>query len=71
MAEQPHSYELARQRLVEVVQQLESGSVPLSAAMELWQEGEALARQCHDWLDGARGRIEQTLGADAGQSTAT
>jgi len=59
MAEQPPSYEQARQRLIEVVQLLESGSVPLSTAMELWQEGEALARTCQEWLDGARLRIEQ------------
>jgi len=60
MAEQHPSYEQARQRLIEVVQLLESGSVPLSTAMELWQEGEALARSCQEWLDGARSRIEET-----------
>ena len=60
MAEQTEqlSYEQARQRLVEVVQALESGAVPLSKAMELWQEGEALARRCEEWLDGARATIE-------------
>ncbi|MFT4218662.1 MAG: exodeoxyribonuclease VII small subunit [Micropruina sp.] len=60
MTEQPQSYEQARQRLVEVVQALEAGSVPLSKAMELWQEGEALARRCEEWLDGARATIEAT-----------
>lgn len=58
MTEQPMSYEQARQRLVEVVQTLESGSVPLSTSMELWQEAESLARTCQEWLDGARERIE-------------
>lgn len=60
MADQPEprSYEQARQRLIEVVQALEAGSVPLSKTMELWQEGEALARTCQEWLDGARGTIE-------------
>ena len=58
MTEQPQSYEQARQRLIEVVQTLESGSVPLSTSMELWQEAEALARTCAEWLDGARSRIE-------------
>ena len=57
--EATQTYEQARQRLVEVVQQLESGSVPLSRAMELWHEGEALARTCQEWLDGARATIEQ------------
>lgn len=63
MAEQPQSYEQARQRLVEVVQALEGGSVPLSKAMELWQEGEALARRCEEWLDGARATIEASAAA--------
>lgn len=70
MTEQTLTYEQARQRLVEVVQQLESGSVPLSAAMELWQEGEALARRCQEWLDGARTRIEQTQSVEAEESAA-
>lgn len=60
MAEQPMAYEQARQRLVEVVQTLESGSVPLSTSMELWQEAESLARTCEEWLDGARARIDAT-----------
>jgi len=48
------SYEEARDRLVAVVRELESGSAPLSKAMELWQEGERLAAVCQRWLDGAR-----------------
>jgi len=58
MGDQPLSYEQARQRLIEVVQALESGSVPLSTSMELWQEAEGLARTCQEWLDGARARID-------------
>ena len=65
---QPQSYEQARQRLVEVVQALEAGSVPLSKTMELWQEGEALARTCQEGLDGARATIEAA--SQAGESPA-
>ena len=36
------SYEEARDQLVEVVRQLESGNVPLSTSMELWERGEKL-----------------------------
>ena len=54
----PLSYEEARDRLVEVVRQLESGSVPLSESMELWERGEKLAAICQQWLDGAKARIE-------------
>lgn len=60
MTSQPEelTYEQARDQLVEVVRQLESGSVPLSAAMELWERGEKLAATCQQWLDGARARID-------------
>ena len=44
MSKEPKlSYEEARDQLVEVVRQLESGSVPLSKSMELWERGEQLA----------------------------
>ena len=72
MAEQTEqlSYEQARQRLVEVVQALEAGSVPLSKAMELWQEGEALAARCTQWLDGARATIDEARQPGAEDSPA-
>ena len=53
------SYEDARDQLVEVVRRLESGSVPLSDSMELWERGEKLAAVCQAWLDGAKARIDQ------------
>lgn len=53
------SYEAARDQLVEVVRQLESGGVPLAESMELWQRGEQLAQVCQTWLDGARATIDQ------------
>ncbi len=59
MSKEPKlSYEEARDQLVEVVRQLESGSVPLSKSMELWERGEQLAAICNDWLDGAKARID-------------
>lgn len=57
------SYEEARDGLVAVVRELESGNVPLSKAMELWQRGERLAATCQRWLDGARATIEKAQGA--------
>ena len=56
------SYEEARDQLVSVVRDLESGSVPLSQAMELWQRGERLAAVCQRWLDDARETIERAKG---------
>lgn len=51
------NYEEARAALVEVVKQLESGHVPLSESMKLWEHGEELAKICQDWLDGAKAKI--------------
>jgi exodeoxyribonuclease VII small subunit len=53
------SYEQARDELVAVVRQLESGDLPLERALELWQRGEILADHCQAWLDGARRRIDE------------
>ena len=55
-------YEQARDQLVEIVQKLESGGVPLSESMELWQRGERLAAICQQWLDGARATIAAARG---------
>ena len=62
MSEQKLSYEAAREQLVEVVRQLESGIVPLSTAMELWERGERLAAVCQEWLDGAKAKIDAARG---------
>ncbi len=51
------SYEQARDELTEVVRRLETGGVPLEESLALWERGEALARICQEWLDGARARM--------------
>jgi exodeoxyribonuclease VII small subunit len=52
-------YEQARDELVKVVAELETGSVSLEQSMELWERGEALADRCEMWLSGARERLEK------------
>lgn len=59
------SYEQAREELEKVVRQLESGNVPLSKSMELWERGEKLAALCTTWLEGAKARIEAARPKDA------
>ena len=59
-------YEQARDELVEVVRRLEAGGEPLEASLALWERGEALARRCQEWLDGARKRLDEAIGPDAG-----
>lgn len=53
------SYEEAREELVAVVSQLETGGATLEQSLQLWERGEALANRCESWLSGARERIEQ------------
>lgn len=68
------SYEEARSRLVEIVTRLEQGSISLEESLVLWEQGEALARHCQAWLDGARKRLqaaqEQQPNARPADSTA-
>jgi exodeoxyribonuclease VII small subunit len=59
------SYEQARDELVTIVAQLESGQAGLEESMTLWRRGEALAAHCSTWLDGA----EQALAADDAASS--
>lgn len=51
-------YEAARDALLDVVRRLESGAETLEESLALWERGEALARQCESWLEGARKRID-------------
>ncbi|HOA26072.1 MAG TPA: exodeoxyribonuclease VII small subunit [Arachnia sp.] len=57
MAEQEQTYEQARDELLRVVQQLESGGASLAESMALWQRGEKLAEVCQGFLDGAREQV--------------
>nr|WP_297426243.1 exodeoxyribonuclease VII small subunit [uncultured Actinotalea sp.] len=52
------SYEQARDELVAVVARLEAGGETLEGSLALWERGEALARRCQEWLDGARRRLD-------------
>lgn len=58
------SYEQARQELVDVVQRLESGGVPLEESLALWERGEALAATAQRWLDGAKAKVEAARAAE-------
>lgn len=51
------SYEAAREELVGVVGKLEAGGASLEESLALWERGEALAKRCEQWLEGARKRL--------------
>jgi len=57
-ADQTPAYEDARDELIEVVRRLEAGGIPLEESLALWERGEALAKVCQTWLDGARKRLD-------------
>jgi exodeoxyribonuclease VII small subunit len=61
--EQP-SYEEAREELIEVVRTLEAGGTTLEESLALWERGEALAKVCQQWLDGARKRLDEAVGTE-------
>ena len=58
------SYEEAREELIEVVRTLEAGGTTLEESLALWERGEALAKICQQWLDGARKRLDDAMGAE-------
>jgi exodeoxyribonuclease VII small subunit len=54
-------YEQARDQLVAVVRELETGGLSLEESLTLWEKGESLAKICEKHLEGARERIEAAL----------
>ena len=59
------SYEEAREELIDVVRTLEAGGTTLEESLALWERGEALAKVCQEWLDGARKRLDEAMGTEA------
>ncbi|GAB2692904.1 exodeoxyribonuclease VII small subunit [Paenibacillus thermoaerophilus] len=55
------SFEEAMDQLEQIVNRLESGDVPLEAAIELFQEGMRLSRLCGDKLEQVERKIEQLM----------
>jgi exodeoxyribonuclease VII small subunit len=59
------SFEDALKRLEAIVQQLESGDVPLERSIALYAEGDKLRVQCEARLKSAQARIDQIqIGSD-------
>lgn len=57
-ADEKLSYEDARDELSEIVESLEDGSATLEESLKLWERGEALAKICQEWLDGAKKKLD-------------
>lgn len=65
------TFEQALGALEEIVQQLESGNVPLDQSIALYERGEALRKHCQQRLDAAQARIERIVTDGAGAATGT
>ncbi len=59
--EQEQSFESSLASLERIVGRLESGDLPLERAMELFEEGVALARRCQSQLGDAERKVEMLL----------
>lgn len=53
------SFEELQRELEEIVRKLEQGDVPVDDAVELWQRGEALYRECAGRLEAVELRVEE------------
>lgn len=58
------SFESSVDRLGKIVEQLESGELPLERSLELFEEGVRLARASQAKLDEAERKVEQLLSVD-------
>jgi exodeoxyribonuclease VII small subunit len=66
--EEPISFEQAFEALRRAVEELESGTLPLEAAISRYEAGMKLVKQCNELLDKAELRIQrvgQELSSDA------
>lgn len=65
--EQTRSFEASLEALEQIVQQLESGDLPLEKSLELFEQGIRLSRECQERLSQAERRIEVLLRDNQGR----
>lgn len=58
------SFEEALQKLEKIVNQLESGDVPLEDALSQFQEGMELSKYCQETLNNAERTLAKMIGND-------
>ncbi|GBC60688.1 exodeoxyribonuclease VII small subunit [Desulfonema ishimotonii] len=61
------TFEKAMQRLENIVQELETGDLPLEKAMEKFEEGVRLSRFCSQKLDETEQKITLLMQDEAGE----
>lgn len=60
------TFEEAMAGMEEIVQRLEEGDVPLEQAIELFQQGMNLSKQCHQKLQKVEHKMDQIMQEDGG-----
>ncbi|MFO8059021.1 MAG: exodeoxyribonuclease VII small subunit [bacterium] len=66
---QEFSFEPAMERLEELVGSLESGELSLEESLAAFEEGINLVRQCRDYLEGAKQRVEVLLSREGAEGS--
>lgn len=61
MSERSVEFEKAITRLEEIVKQMEQGNLPLDAALQLFEEGTGLVKQCAKQLDDAELKVVRLM----------
>ena len=62
-SEKPPKFEKALENLDDIVELMEIGELPLDKALELFEKGIALTRQCQTALDQAEQKVETLMSA--------
>lgn len=60
------SYEQAREKLVQIIQQMETGNLPLEETLKVWEQAQALVDRCQEVLEAAKSRV-----AHSGENTSS
>jgi exodeoxyribonuclease VII small subunit len=60
------SFEASLKELEQIVEQLETGDLPLEHSLELFEQGVRLSRACQKCLDEAERKVELLLKNDEG-----
>lgn len=61
----PQTFEQKLARIDEIVKRLESNSVPLDEAVDLFQEGKRLSAECEALLKNAQATLDKAMGEKA------
>ncbi|GAJ98632.1 exodeoxyribonuclease VII small subunit [Geomicrobium sp. JCM 19055] len=58
------TFEQAMTSLEEIINQLEAGDVPLEKAIDMYQQGMTLSKQCHEQLQNVEKKMDQIVNED-------